>query len=135
MATQYTNLLYACRDCNGYKGGYWPSQFEKLQRFIILNPRLHKVEKYLDKSDFAWKGKSNQGRWNIKRLRLDSSIRIRQRKYREDIEKTIKRLREIKQQLVEKAREIPNKAEAEKEINDLASEIKTLECKIFGPMD
>ena len=79
LIATYSNLLYACRDCNQYKGNHWPNFTEELLGYIILNPRVHEIEKHIDKNKFEWMGVTKQGKWNIYRLKLSSTAKIRRR--------------------------------------------------------
>src|SRR5438105_4866698 len=54
LACTYENLIYSCRDCNGYKRDYWPNPLERFLKKIILNPRKDDINKHISTSSFAW---------------------------------------------------------------------------------
>lgn len=140
----YKNLLYACRDCNQYKGHYWPNLAEKLAGSIVLNPRLpqHQAEHHINKSTFAWQGKTAQGRWNVKKFRLDSEFRIKKRQDKKNIEDIINQLEKIKHenqlilfQLCLDSKNDEKISVLQAEVDDLASKIDTLKRQIIGSME
>jgi 5-methylcytosine-specific restriction endonuclease McrA len=59
LICNYDNLIYACRYCNRYKRDYWPSLMDEIFGRVILNPRKDQHDVHVDKSNFAWKGKSD----------------------------------------------------------------------------
>lgn len=71
----YLNLLYSCRDCNSYKGNYWPNSIQKFFGQFILNPCLNDLEKHYDFSGDIWVPKSKTATWNLDKLRLNSQAR------------------------------------------------------------
>ncbi len=142
LAAKYSNLLYACRDCNAYKGDYWPTYTQKFSCEVILNPRRDKIEKHIDQTDFSWKGKTIKGKWNIEKLRLASKRLIQIRNDRNLIEKTIEDLTKtyglLKQALVSAKANNTSTFETqnfEQDITDIFEKINALKRKIIGPID
>ena len=43
----YANLFYTCRDCNTYKGNYWPSLWQAFLGMFIINPCDHDPDSIL----------------------------------------------------------------------------------------
>lgn len=84
MECDYSNLLYSCSTCNGIKSGYWPTKEQRAQGRYILNPCRHDVESHIDKSTSKWKGKTPEGKWNVKRFFLDSKTLESIRQKRQD---------------------------------------------------
>lgn len=140
-AVLYSNLLYACRHCNQWKGDYWHNRFKKVLGMEVLNPFIHSIQQHLDKSNWAWHGKTMQGTWNLDKFRLASNARIQQRRDRSNIEDTIN----ILEKLLLASREGLNAANMagnnsatsmfQVEIESLSTQIDTLKRKISGPMD
>lgn len=143
LVCSYENLVYACRNCNQYKGAYWPTSIHSVLGKIIFNPRpLGSIKNHIDTTITKWVGKTNSGRWSIQKLRLDSEILIKRREDRAKIESAIKRFEEINQENKQNL----NKAiddSLEKEtidkmrsaIVDLEEEILVLYAQISGAMD
>jgi HNH endonuclease len=48
---RYSNLLYACNDCNRIKREIWPNREEKLVGFRFLNPCFDHFEEHLEISE------------------------------------------------------------------------------------
>lgn len=142
LIDEYDNLIYSCRDCNNYKGSYWPDRIKKYLKQIILNPRKDDIRRHLNKSDPKWTSQTKQGKWNIFRLRLDSISLILRRNDRQNTESTIARLEsmlDIYKEGLESAKnqnELPEKiTDLENGIIQLEGEISTLKRKITGPYD
>lgn len=141
LISQYNNLLYACRDCNSHKSDYWPTPVERMLGHIVLNPRNHKIEVHIDKSNFSWKGKTSKGRWNVKRFRLDTDLRVKQRQDRKNIEATIEQLEKMRNEAcrelisIKKQDQSHRKLELEQYINEQKDRIISLQRKIIGPID
>lgn len=85
QATTYTNLFYACRDCNAYKGSYWPNLLQNFLVMFIINPCDHDPEKHLNRSTECWQDLSFTGKWNIDKLRLNSPAKIKRRQHRDTL--------------------------------------------------
>lgn len=136
LETEYSNLLYACRHCNQWKGSYWPSFKQRIARLIVLNPFLHFIDKHLDKSQHAWRGKTAQGRWNVDKFRLDQPTRITQRNDRANVEATIATLTgnlekaQAGLQIAQKKNSRSAMSTFQVEINSLTGQIDTLKRKV-----
>ena len=87
LICSYDNLIYSCRNCNVYKGDYWPNYFEKLLGMFFLNPRKDQTNEHINTTAFAWSGITSQGKWTVLKLRLDSAMLIQRREDRLIIEK------------------------------------------------
>jgi uncharacterized protein (TIGR02646 family) len=61
LELEYSNLLYACRNCNQYKSNYWHNFVQELIGQAVLNPRENIISEHLDKTEHSWKGKTMQG--------------------------------------------------------------------------
>lgn len=139
----YENLIYACRNCNQYKGSYWPTFLHSIIGKIIFNPRpIGNIKNHIDTTAAKWIGKTDSGRWSIQKLRLDSEILIKRRKDRAKIESAIKRLEEINQQnkqhlnkAIEDSLEKVTIDKMSANINDLEEEILVLRSQISGAKD
>jgi hypothetical protein len=75
-ANNYSNLFYVCSDCNRSKWDYWPNPFQWLIGHFIINPCDHDVSEHYDITQSEWKGNTKAARWNIVRLRLNSSRKL-----------------------------------------------------------
>jgi hypothetical protein len=142
LRCKYTNLIYACRNCNRFKGDYWPCFIEKSQGKFILNPRTDNPQEHIDQSSFAWTGITARGKWTVLKLRLDSDYLVHRRQDRLHIENTIQRLEEIliqSQQGLHNAIQ-QNVTESEiqslhQDISEQIEQIEALRRKISGPCD
>lgn len=140
LINRYSNLLYACRNCNQYKKDYWPTFTQKLMQHIVLNPRQEKDKRelHIDTNNFAWKGTTEQGKWNIKKLRLDSKTKIKQREERSQIENIISKLENERNDLFQRLQTLTDPQDIqqfEHSISDLESMISTLKNTINGRKD
>lgn len=86
----YSNLFYACRDCNAYKGDYWPTKWRRFLCEFIINPCDHDPEIHIDFSEDRWISKTRAGKWNIEKLRLNSEIKLQLRRDRNNLDELIK---------------------------------------------
>ena len=137
-------MFYACRDCNTYKGDYWPTNWQKIKREFVLNPCDHDFEIHFDFSRDEWIGKTKTGRWNLKKLRLNSVQRIKIRNDRRviyDIIEPIKRQLSLAQNTLAKAKAQQNLSTENEcisiisEISDLNRKIDAMKRKIEGAMN
>jgi hypothetical protein len=142
LTNEYNNLIYSCRDCNSYKGSYWPNYIQKILQKIILNPRKDNINEHINKNNHKWTSQSKQGEWNIFRLRLDSPSLILLRKDRSNTESAINKLENILVLFRKGLDSAKNQNEEAKKITELEdgifqleAEISTLKRKIAGPSD
>lgn len=137
-ACSYTNLYYSCRRCNRFKGDFWPSLFDRLLSKFIINPCDHDPEEHFDRSEIYWKERSETGKWNIDRLRLNSEANITIRQDRETLNEMIKTLRAQKS-LAETemlhANDLDKKIELDKIINACQRKMDALNRKINLPLE
>lgn len=83
LITEYSNLLYSCRDCNEFKDDYWPNPLEWLLGRIYLDPCEYDVDDHIDKSDHEWIGLTRMGIFNIDELHLAEEPKTTVRSERE----------------------------------------------------
>lgn len=140
LINSYENLIYSCRNCNGYKSHYWQNYFDMLLGKIIVNPRKDKIENHIDSSNHNWNGITSQGKWTVKKLRLDSSTLSRIREDRIRIEQKISVLAGFVES--EKTRlknssdlSLAEQQKIKKFIDDESKTIESFKRKISGPMD
>lgn len=130
LSSKYENLIYACRNCNWYKGSYWPNSIQRILGQYIFNPRpLGSIKKHIDRSENTWVGITNHGKWSIEKLRLNSTVLIERRKRRTFLENAIKNLEKVKlktQTLLITAEQ----EEVEKSINQIKEDLTQLENQI-----
>ena len=136
----YENLIYSCRSCNGYKGAYWPTYFEELLGKMIVNPRKDSRDKHIDASGLKWFGITSQGKWTVKKLRLDSPALSQRREDRMRIEVKIQQLTSIVENAkisLENSRNISSteRETIEKFIEEETKTIESFKRKVSGPMD
>lgn len=139
----YTNLIYACRNCNQYKGSFWPTLAHSILGKVIFNPRpLGNIRSHIDTSSSKWTGKTNSGRWSIKKLRLDGVVLIKRRENRDLVEKSIERLENIyyqnQQNLTKAIEENLDKTTIDiikSDLSKLKEEISVIRSRIEGAMD
>lgn len=135
----YSNLFYSCRNCNQYKGPFWPTEEQLQNGIFILNPCDHDIEEHLVNTVLIWTAKTPTGLWNIEKLRLNSLEMQRRRKTRLTIIQQIKELHAQKVQF-EKILEISTEAhvlntqEIQNKINQIEDRIKTFNQIINGPL-
>lgn len=143
LSCKYDNLIYACRNCNQYKGSFWPSKIQILLGESIFNPRpLGVIKKHIDPSEHKWVGITNNGKWSIKKLRLDSSILIKRRENRSLLENAIKRLEIInsqnQQNLITAEQEEVEETVIDQiklEMTQLEKEINAIRYQLMGAKD
>jgi hypothetical protein len=140
LLNDYLNLFYTCRDCNTYKGDYWPSRWERLRKKFILNPCDHDFAEHYDRRGIQWGARTATARWNFYKLRLNSPLRMQIRDDRGNVLQTIGLLEE------QLALSVKVKVEAERKkkpkevsrmqltINSLEKQIATQRRKIEGAM-
>lgn len=134
----YLNLFYSCRDCNAYKGDFWPSLWQKCQGHFILNPCDHDIDKHLDCSGKNWVAKSSTGSWHLNYLKLNSPLKINKRESREIFLSMISKLEQQKQELqiyLHKLENNESQCEIQQKIFQIQKEINMLILNIQGPMD
>ena len=138
LATTYTNLFYACRDCNAYKAAYWHGLLQKALGKFIINPCDHDPDEHLNRSAELWEGLSSAGKWNITRLRLNSPAQIKRREDRKKLFSLLNFLKQLKNSFIENAKQDnspppnPNPLESFKNIDD---HIGVLERKLEARLD
>jgi hypothetical protein len=91
LICRYSNLYYACRDCNLYKGSTWPAR--KLQRsgFRFLDPcRIDLSTQWAVDQDGSLKPKTRAAEYMILRLRLNQRFLCDWRRGKSELELRIK---------------------------------------------
>lgn len=141
LINAYENLIYSCRDCNIYKGDYWPSLVQEILGKVILNPRIDNSDEHIDMSKYVWIGITSRGKWTVEKLRLDSLVLSQRREDRQRIEKKIIEFNEMVEN-AKKELEIAKKnnlwikcQELENFIKEETKTIESFKRKISGPMD
>ncbi len=76
LENDYSNLLYACANCNRYKSTYWTEEAKKQ----ILNPCIHIMNQYVSFDKEYVVAKDVQGENFIRILRLNSERSVKYRK-------------------------------------------------------
>jgi hypothetical protein len=135
----YENLIYSCRNCNSYKGDYWPNYLQEFLGKIIINPRHDQIDKHIDTSSFTWSGITTRGEWTVKKLKLDSPMLSQRREDRMRIEKKIQQLTSIvedtKIRLENANLSYSERQNLEGFVEEESKVIESFKRKISGPMD
>lgn len=143
LSCRYNNLIYACRNCNQYKSFFWPNRIQILLGEFIFNPRpIGIIKEHIDSSKHKWVGITNNGKWSIKKLRLDSEVLIKRRENRVLLESAIKRLEtiyaEYQQNLITAEQEEIEEmviAQIKLDMAQLEKEINAIRCQILRAKD
>ncbi len=141
LECSYVNLIYACRDCNQYKGAYWPTPLQRLSGKSIINPRKENFAKHVNMSECKWEGKTVRGKWNVFKFRLDSEILAMRRQDRIFLESVIAKmdamlpLYQIKLTEAEKQEDRGGIEEIKRDLDIHKEETNALRRKLIGRMD
>lgn len=93
LVCRYSNLYYACRDCNLYKGSTWPAA--KLQKagFRFLDPcRVDLCAQWILEDDGSLTPKTRAAEYMILRLRLNHRFLC---EWRQDVFELAARIRNL----------------------------------------
>ena len=121
------------------KGNYWANLFERKFSKYILNPCDYDYAVHFDCSASTWIPKSRVAKWNIEKLRLNSKKQIDVRETRILFFKTIKELKEKKND-VELTLRNSNldqlvMIEIKNLIEELEKQIYSYEFKVTNPLE
>jgi len=120
LATTYSNLFYACNDCNAYKGKYWPSAEELEKGIFIPNPCSHVMFQHVQNIDCTFKAKTKAGKHLVDLLNLNNDRLVSYRRALSTLHASAKQEISDLQKLAHKATP-EEKVEIETRINDLKS--------------
>lgn len=83
---RYTNLLWACRSCNGAKSDHWPSPEEEKAGYRFVDPTKEGLGEYVEvRGDRAIAlGGNRAGEYVIDTINLNSKVHIQRRQKRLD---------------------------------------------------
>jgi uncharacterized protein (TIGR02646 family) len=90
---RYSNLYYACRDCNLYKGSAWPGKAERILGCRFLDPcAIDPADQWIVSEDGTLIPKTPAARYTVEQLRLN---RDNLRDWRRDKTELTIRIKEI----------------------------------------
>jgi len=140
LENSYENLIYSCRQCNAYKGDFWPDTLDFVLGRVIVHPREEKIEEHINTEGFIWSGLTPKGRWTVSRLRLDSPVLALRREDRMRIERKILELTKSVDELASALGgdlnfSIDEREKIEADVQERWKDIESLRRKISGAMD
>ena len=137
LRAEYSNLYYACNDCNSLKGEFWPSDEQSSKSIFIPNPCDHKMAAHLRFEEERVAPRTTAGRFTADLLRLNEAEAIL---FRQFVNRTITRavresiemrssLRKVSD-LLKTEKSVPKKRRMEAAINKIEAELEIIRCEL-----
>lgn len=84
MVTDYSNLMWSCKPCNGYKSDYFPDDVARDRGSVIIRPDHEDPHEHFEYKGVRIESKTHTGEFNIRLLMLNRQAlqRIRDLRHR-----------------------------------------------------